>query len=106
MCSVYACFADWSDLQKSLPGDPRALGSHTDGKVSQVQPLMLTKVTLFNGICMFSIFTQTAFIVCVKVEFFGFCPQCSHLKVRTTQTELLLLFLFRSALYSSLTDEC
>lgn len=103
---MYACFADWSNLQKSLPGDRHALGSHTDGKVSQVQPLMLAKVTLFNGMCMFSIFTRTAFIVHVKVEFLGFCPQCSYLKVRTTQTELLLLFLFGSALNSSLTDEC
>lgn len=59
---MFACFADWSNLQKSLP--LRALGSHTDGKVSQVKPLMLAKVTLLNGMCMFSIF----------VSFFGFLP--------------------------------
>lgn len=55
MCSMYACFAVWSDLQKSLSGDPRSLGSHTDGKVSQFQPVMLAKSALFDGMCMLSI---------------------------------------------------
>lgn len=62
MCFMYVCL-EWpllcslsasadekwaSCLQNSLPCDPFAIGSHTAGKVSQVHPLLLATVTLFD----------------------------------------------------------